>query len=172
MFYKRVYDTAYFITKDQHLSQDVVQETFFKAFRKMHTLKDGGKLGAWLGTIATTTSLDLLRKAKQRNDTVVDDVYMNAIISKNQTATSVEKIVEEKFIKEQLQSYVSKLTPPEYRQVVVLKYEYELKDEEIALELEISVGTVKSRLHRAKSKLRSLLERKHVKEGEFYEKSR
>lgn len=158
MFYKRVYDTAYFITQDPNLAQDVVQETFFKAFRKMNTLEDGAKLGAWLGAIATTTSLDFLRKVKRWNDIAVEDVYIDEIVSKNQSVSSVENVVEQKFMKQWLRDHISKLTPPEYRQVIVLKYEYDLKDEEIARELKVNVGTVKSRLHRAKIKLRSILE--------------
>ncbi|KXG43750.1 RNA polymerase sigma factor [Tepidibacillus decaturensis] len=69
MFYHRVYNTAYFIIQDRHLAQDVVQETFFKAFQNMHKVEDGHKLGAWLGTIATRTAIDFLRKVK--NETIL-----------------------------------------------------------------------------------------------------
>jgi DNA-directed RNA polymerase specialized sigma24 family protein len=64
MFHNRVYRTAYMITNDHYLAQDVVQETFEKAFKGLDKLKDPEKTGAWLGSIATTTAMDLMRKKK------------------------------------------------------------------------------------------------------------
>lgn len=160
MFYNRVFEAAYFITQDEYLAQDVVQETFLKAFRNIDKLNDGSKMGAWLAVIATRTALDLLKKT--RKDVITEDNYIDEEISKNQHISSVENIVEEKFIKNLLRQQVQELIP-EHRQVIILKYEYDLKDEEIALELGVSSGTVKSRLFRARKKLKLLIE----KEPEF-----
>jgi RNA polymerase sigma factor (sigma-70 family) len=165
MFYDRVYKTAYFITQDQHIAQDVVQETFIKAFHQMHKLRDGSKMEAWLARIASNTALDFLRKRKRRNETATEDVYIDEWVSKTQIASSVEQIVEDRYMISLVREQILTLSP-EYRQVIVLKYEHDFKDEEIAQALGISLGTVKSRLSRAKQKLRLLLE-KHpdLKEG-------
>ena len=156
MFYNRVFETAYFVTLDEHLAQDVVQETFLKAFRNIDKLKDGTKMGAWLAVIATRTALDLLKKT--RNIVITEESFIDEEISKNSHTPSVENVVEEKYIKNLLRQQVQELIP-EHRQVVVLKYEYDLNYEEIAKELGISTGTVKSRLYRAKQKLKLRLEK-------------
>jgi len=64
------------ITNDHYLAQDVVQETFAKAFNQLHRLKDPEKTGAWLGTIATTTAIDIIRKRNRWNDVVTEDVHL------------------------------------------------------------------------------------------------
>ncbi|MFT9488203.1 MAG: RNA polymerase sigma factor [Tepidibacillus sp.] len=156
MFYHRVYNTAYFIIQDRHLAQDVVQETFFKAFQNMHKVEDGHKLGAWLGTIATRTAIDFLRKVKKRNDFVAENVMIDETIN-HAKESSVEQVIEEQFLKNLIQQNIAGLKA-EYKQVIVLKYEYDLHDKEIAQVLEISVSAVKSRLHRARLTLKKLLE--------------
>lgn len=157
MFYHRVYNTAYFLIQDRYLAQDIVQEIFIKAFKHIDKVQDEKTLGAWLGKIATTTSIDFLRKRKNRNDIPTEDVYLNEN-TKNQVFKSspVEEIVEGRFLKVMIKQNLSKLKP-DYKQVLILKYEYELKDEKISEILGISVSAVKSRLHRAKSKLRTVL---------------
>lgn len=156
MHYERVYQAAYFIIKDKYLAQDVAQETFLKAFQKMDTLQDGNKLGAWLATIATRTAIDFLRKIKRRNDLPIDDVYIDEGRSDDQTV-SIEDKVEYKFLEKVVQKNIQILEPPEYREVIILKYEYELTDKEIAKAIGISVTAAKSRLHRARKKLKTVL---------------
>lgn len=158
MFYQRVYNTAYFIIRDRHLAQDVAQETFHKAFRNMHKVEDGHKLGAWLGIIATRTAIDFLRKIKKRSDFVAEDVIIDEALNQVKVKEStVEQMVEENFLKSLLRQNIAQLKP-EHKQVIVLKYEYDLPDKEIASALDLSVDAVKSRLHRAKAALRQLLE--------------
>jgi len=154
--YERVYQAAYFVIKDKYLAQDVAQETFLKAFQKIDTLEDGNKLGAWLGTIATRTAIDFLRKIKRRNDILIEDVYIDEEKIDDEM-TSVEDKVEYQFLEKLIQKNISILEPPEYREIILLKYKYELQDKEIAKALGISVGTAKSRLHRARKKLKMVL---------------
>lgn len=156
MHYERVYQAAYFVIKDKYLAQDVVQETFIKAFQKMDTLQDGNKLGAWLGTIATRTAIDFLRKVKRRNDLPFEDVYIDEERLDDQMP-SIEDKIEYQFFEKNILENIRLLEPPEYREVILLKYEYELQDKEIAEALGISVAAAKSRLHRARKKLKSIL---------------
>lgn len=168
MFYQRIYNIALFMTKDRNLAQDVVQETFFKAFKQLHTLKDGNKLEAWLASIASKTALDFLRKQKRWNKITTENIYLDELVSKNQFEPSVEMIVEERFLKNLLRQEISELKP-DHKQVIILKYGYELKDEEIASVLEINVGTVKSRINRAKLALKASLEKQmSSKDGDSY----
>lgn len=164
MFYQRIYNIAFFMVKDRDLAQDVVQETFFKAFKQLDTLKDGSKIESWLASIASRTAVDLLRKMNKWNDMAVDDAFLEKTVSKNRNESSVETIVEQRFLKAHLLQKISDMRP-EYKQVIVLKYMYDLKDEEIANALHITVGAVKSRLHRAKLKLKDSLERQASEQG-------
>lgn len=156
MHYERVYHAAYFVIQDKYLAQDVTQETFLKAFQKIDTLQDGNKLGAWLGTIATRTAIDLLRKIKRRNDILIEDVYIDEDHF-DEEMTSIEDKIEFQFLEKVIQKKIQVLEPPGYREVLILKYEYELQDKEIAEALGISVSAAKSRLHRARKKLQVLL---------------
>ncbi len=157
MYYQKVYQTAYFIVKDQYLAQDITQETFLKAFQSMDTLQDQKKMGAWLATIATRTAIDFIRMQKNRNDIPTEDVYIDVEIARKQISSSVEEVVEKNILKNAIRKNIAELKPPEYREVLLLKYEYELRDEEIAKHLGVSVGAVKSRLHRARKRLKTVL---------------
>jgi len=158
MFYQRVYYTAYYIVQDRELAQDIVQETFLKAFQNMHTVKDGEKLGAWLAAIASRTAIDYVRKIKKWNDVVTEDPIIDEQLSKSDDPYStVENIVEKKFLKNILLREIDELKP-EHKQVLILAYLHDMKYEEIAEALDIKVTMVKTRIHRAKLKLREALE--------------
>ncbi|MBS4197940.1 RNA polymerase sigma factor [Lederbergia citri] len=160
MFYQRVYYTAYYIVQDRELAQDIVQETFLKAFQNMHTVKDGEKLGAWLAAIASRTAIDYLRKIKKWNDVATEDHIIDEHLSKHEDYQStVETIVEKKFLKNILLQEIDELKP-EHKQVLILAYIHDMRYEEIAEALDIKVTMVKTRIHRAKLKLREALETK------------
>lgn len=160
MFYRRVYDTAYFILQDSYLAQDVVQETFLKAFQNIDKVQDGSKLGSWLGTIAARTAVDVLRKEKKYRF-ATEKLILNETIAAYDQSNNVEKIIENRFVKNLVRQQIAGLKP-EYRQVIVLKYMYELQDQEIADALDLSLSAVKSRLHRARLALRRILEKYQV----------
>lgn len=160
MFYKRVYYTAYYIIKDRDLAQDILQETFVKAFENIHTVRDGEKLGAWLAAITTRTSIDYLRKLKRWNDVATKEEVLCSLITKDfESVTTLETIVEEKFIGEILLKEIDGLTA-EHREVILLYYYADMTYEEIAVAIEIKIDTVKTRIYRAKSKLKTALEKK------------
>lgn len=163
MFYKRVYNTAYFVTKDPHLADDVVQETFIKAFRNMERITDSEKVGAWLSVIATRTAIDLLKSQKGHIVTLVDPGVLELEIDKNRSHNEVDLLT----MKESVRELIDQLSP-EYRAVIILKYLYDMKAEEVATKLDVSIGTVKSRLFRAKSKMRQSVMASDVR-GEKYE---
>ncbi len=155
MFYQKVYQTAYLITRDHHLSQDVVQETFAKAFNQLHKLKNPEKTGAWLASIATNVSIDMIRKKNRWNDYATEDVYLDKEQLQSEV-TLIEEEIERVFLIKSVRSYIANLEL-KYKQVIILKYLYDMKDEEIATALELKVGTVKSRIHRAKIQLRNMM---------------
>jgi len=167
MFNQKVYRTAYFILKDDHLDHDVLQETFLKAFKKLDTLSDLENLGAWLGVIATRTAIDTIRKNNNWNGIPTDDMLVWGKLSLQEISTTVEDVVEHHMLEKELLSKIQELKP-EQREILVLKYYYDLTDREIASSLEINIGTVKSRHHRAIQKLKTLINNDpSLREGEF-----
>ncbi|MDQ0340510.1 RNA polymerase sigma-70 factor (ECF subfamily) [Caldalkalibacillus uzonensis] len=165
MFYTKVYKTAYFITKDPHLSQDILQETFIKAFNYYDTLQDKAKIESWMMSIATRTAIDVLRKKNKFNFSPLEEDLIDEFSMKNKVRESkVETEVEKRFLKKYIWEQIYTL-PPEYRVVIVLKYIHGMKETEIADTLNIKLGTVKSRVHRAKSKMREAMERAEIRES-------
>ncbi|HSH24338.1 MAG TPA: RNA polymerase sigma factor [Massilibacterium sp.] len=155
-YYHKVYKTAFFIVKDSYLAQDVVQETFIKVYKNLDKIEDKKKIGAWLTTVATTTAIDEGRKRKRWNERTTNDVLIDNNEEKKQKLSVVEKQVEQLSEREMIEYCLLELDP-KFKEVLVLKYISEYKDKEIAEELGINLGTVKSRLHRAKYKLKSIL---------------
>ncbi|MDF0728513.1 RNA polymerase sigma factor [Cytobacillus sp. S13-E01] len=161
LFYEKVFKAAYSITKDTFLAEDIVQETFIKAYKKLDTIVDAGKIGAWLSTIASRTAIDLMRKEKRTKLVPIEDTILDLLDCKNGNIT-VESEIEITMFSEEVQAEIKHLKP-EQREVLLLKYTRGLRDEEIANQLHIKKATVKTRLYRARQQLKSLLLKKNIK---------
>ncbi len=159
-YYERVYYAAYFVMKDPDLAQDVLQESFVKAFKNIHTVQDEEKLGAWLATIATRTAIDHLRKRKKWNDFTTTDVLMDieATDANANDDSTVESSLENKMIREVLANEIEKLSP-NYKEIMILHYVQQYSYEEIGQILEMNIGTVKTRVFRAKKMLKESIEK-------------
>lgn len=157
LFYDRVYRDAYFVIKDRYLAQDIVQDTFIKAYKHIDNLDKREKMGAWLSTIATRTAIDLIRKQNTWNGIPTEDLMLDYRQTNCEVAASVETIVENELIQQVIIKKITELKP-EYREVIVLKYIHELKDKDISKWTDIKEGTIKSRIHRAKKELRILIQ--------------
>ncbi|WNB91198.1 RNA polymerase sigma factor [Bacillus sp. NEB1478] len=155
MFYRKVYSIAIRISRDAYLAEDIIQETFIKAYKNLHTIVDTQKIGAWLSAIASHTAIDFMRKGKKSNETLTDYSTFNGIeikwVKKN-------LIVRESswFSEQEIYEKIQRLKQNE-RKVFILKYVEGLKEEEIASQLQISRGAVKSRLFRVRQKVKAEL---------------
>ncbi len=152
LFYKPVYQAAYYVIKDPSLAEDVVHESFLKMKYKIDQLQDSSKLEAWLCRIATNIARDLIRR-RLRNTFYMEtrNVYPN-----NQPLSPETSLLQEEdkiMIKQKI-----KCLNPSYRQILYLKYYREMSCEEISTALNLPVGTVKSRLFNARQKIRKLIE--------------
>lgn len=121
---------------------DVVQEVAYRSFKYIHTVKEPKFFKTWLFRIAINASNDLFKK--QTNFELLDDTYAEE---------SFQQLSDLKFTLEAVMTY---LTPIE-KQVVYLKYYEELTFQEIGDMLQVKLGTVKSILYRALSKLKQAL---------------
>ena len=158
-YYKRVFHAAYGVTRDHHLAEDVVQETFLKAYQKIDTIQDKEKMGAWLSSIATRTAIDFIRKERKTSEKLaaITDLE-NANIEMNQ---NVEQEVEFNMLSAQIQEVINSLSP-EQRSLFLLKIHYGLKEREIADLLKLNQNTVKTKLYRIRKFLKAILLEKEL----------
>nr|WP_276516667.1 RNA polymerase sigma factor [Fictibacillus nanhaiensis] len=155
MFYKRVYTIAFKISRDVHLTEDIIQETFIKAYKKLDSVLDPNKMGPWLSSIASHTAIDFMRKGKRANETLTDYNAYNQT-ENNWCVTCYQKKETERFSEQEIIAEVRNLKPQE-RHIFIMKYDEGMKEEEIACKLHISRAAVKSRLYRARQNLKTEL---------------
>jgi RNA polymerase sigma-70 factor (ECF subfamily) len=131
------------------LVEDLAQETFLRAFRALGAFDRSGpaKLSTWILTIATRLALDELRRRGADAAAVVPEVA---------SAARTDAEADRRAVGAAIARAVDAL-PPEYRAAFVLRELHELTYDEIARALSIDVGTVKSRLSRARAALREAL---------------
>lgn len=143
------------MTGKRDMAEDVVQDSFIKVFKHLDSLVDEGKMEPWIKTIVRRTALDYLRKERKWNEQAKKDVYYEKEQIDSQTLT--EKKFQEEAWKKDVLHLISKLKG-KHAEVLLLKLIDEQTDEDIALLLHMSVGTVKSRIHRAREQLKKLME--------------
>jgi RNA polymerase sigma-70 factor (ECF subfamily) len=150
----RVYRLAYRLTGNRHDAEDLTQETFIRVFRSLDSYVPGTFEG-WLHRITTNLFLDLVRRRKRiRMDSTGDET---AYWPSSDPFGSPERAFEHGNLDSDVQRALDEL-PPEYRAAVVLCDIEGLSYEEIAVTLGIKLGTVRSRIHRARARLRVALE--------------
>jgi RNA polymerase sigma-70 factor (ECF subfamily) len=145
-----VYALAMRILGEHGLAADATQQTFIKAWRAASTYDPERSFGPWIYAIARRTAIDIYRK---RSRLVVSDQIEVAVLPPGlETAWEVFEV----------RSALDRL-PDEERQVIKLSHFDGLTHVEIAAQLDIPVGTVKSRSHRAHQRLIAML--RHVEEA-------
>lgn len=155
----RVYNLAYRILGDPASAADATQEALIAAYRKIATFR-GGSFPSWLLRIVANRCYDELRRQKRRPVTPweefgdVDEEANPALINGSQ---SPEQRVEQAELARLLQAAIATL-PADQRVVLVLSDVEGMAYTEIAQAIGIPVGTVKSRLARARARLRDLLQ--------------
>lgn len=157
---RSVYMTALSLLKNEADAEEIAQEAFLKAFRNIATFRAESKFGTWLISIAINEARGRLRRqAIIRMESLDDNSDDNTSVSPALLRDWREiplQVVEQKQIREMLQSAVLNL-PDIYRQVFLLRDVEELSIAETAEVLQISISSVKVRLHRAR-----LLLQKHL----------
>ncbi|OWK74950.1 RNA polymerase subunit sigma [Flavobacteriaceae bacterium JJC] len=134
------------IVVDHDLAQDVLQDTFIKAYQNFHQFKQDSQLYTWLYRIATNESLQQLNKLKRMQKTDEDPEYhLQNLMADNVSAEAEE-------IQVLLQKAIHSL-PEKQKLVFNMRYYDDLPYEEISKILDMSVGTLKTNYHYAKLKV-------------------
>ena len=153
--------TALRMTKNESDSEDLVQETMLKAYRFFDRFERGSNIKAWLFKIMTNIFINNYRQKSRKPSSVsyedIDDnfLYHQLENSKSKVADP-EEVLFAKLIDGDVREAIDEL-PEDFRMVVVLAFLEEFSYEEIAEIADIQLGTVKSRLHRARKLLQKSL---------------
>jgi RNA polymerase sigma-70 factor (ECF subfamily) len=159
----RQYETGVFrlalsIVGDQAEANEITQETFISALRSLNSYQETKSLKAWLYTIALNHSRSHLRKRKtlERLRTTLNSIFR--VETQKQTLPEESAIQNEK--EAEIWKALNKLDES-FRIVVILRYFHELSINEISKILSINEGTIHSRLHTARERLRNALIHSH-----------
>lgn len=155
-YQKRLYYTVLQIVMNHDDTNDVIQETFIKAYTKLSTYDRSYPFYPWLYRIAVNTSLNLQKKKARLRALSLDDLDNNHHADLAESPRQMREMVGGE-LAVQIKSALSKI-PLEQRTVFMLRVNDGLSYQEISDTLAISIGTVMSRLSRARDKLRSLLQ--------------
>lgn len=144
--------TAYMYVKDIHTAEDIFQDVFIKVNQKLSTFEGNSSIKTWIIRITINTCKDYLKSAWNRKVVPMMEYQEDAIVSESDYDE-----VEKKDTKELIKRSVLSL-PAKYKDVVLCVYFQDMSITEAANALHIAEGTAKSRLSRARLKLKSLLE--------------
>ena len=151
---ERAYHYAYRLTRNQEEASDVVSDAFVRVFNALKNFKGNSSFPTWMYRILTNCFLDLRKKDKSKLN-----VALEADDSPRElpdTGPGPEEEVTKSERQLQMESAVNSL--PEYQRALIIMYHAEnLSYDEIAAALDLPVGTVKSRLNRARLILRDML---------------
>ncbi|GIK54025.1 MAG: RNA polymerase sigma factor [Planctomycetota bacterium] len=159
-----LYGAAMNLTRNAKDAEDLVQDTFLRAFEKFDQYEQGTNLKAWLHRIMINRFINLYRRKKLRNESAsfeeVEPMLPDdsaALRSDYSGARAIETVLNDPAFRESLDERLKNALdslPVDYRDVLVMNVVMELPYKDIAGALEIPIGTVMSRLSRAKSMMR------------------
>jgi RNA polymerase sigma-70 factor (ECF subfamily) len=144
----RLYRLAYGWCRDPHTADDLVQDTLERALTRLSNLRDQERLEVWLVRIMHNRHLDLIRA--RRDHDPIEDAGLAA-------GATPEAETEQEQVARRTRAAVAQL-PPDHRHVLLLVDLQEFTYAEAAAALGVPIGTVMSRLSRARARLRALLD--------------
>ena len=159
----RMLATARRFLPSEHDCHDAVQQAFVSAFRSIDRFEGNAQLGTWLHRILVNVCLMTLRTHSRRNEIPIDDLLPRFDHSGHHARSIARwrQLPEDRLQSDETRLLVRRcidMLPDDYRSVIILRDIEELDTEEAAETLGISPGAVKTRLHRARQALRTLLE--------------
>jgi RNA polymerase sigma-70 factor (ECF subfamily) len=155
-----LYSAAHRLTRNSADAEDLVQETFLRAYRGFHQFQEGTNLKAWLYRILTNTFINSYRKRQREPQTIsddgIEDWYLYSRMASEGLEPSAEASVIDSLPDEEVQEALSSL-PEQFRIAVLLADVEGFSYKEIADIMDVPIGTVMSRLHRGRKALEKRL---------------
>src|SRR5271169_591346 len=151
-----LYGYAMVLTRNSAEAEDLVQEAYVRAMPAMNRLRSESNVKGWLFKILRNAWLNHLRKRRTASEIAWSDVEDGSLGNIAEPSKDSYHAFVSKLEREQVRAAIQAL-PPKFREIILLREFEELSYDEIAGLLDCPVGTVMSRLARARSKLRGLL---------------
>lgn len=152
---------SYLYLKDKYLAEDAFQEVFIKVYKNFNRFKKNSSEKTWIMSITMNTCKDILRISWFKRVLMIKNIEDNSLVD---TCVNVDDKIINKLQHEELLKEVINL-PHKYKEPIILYYYEELSTVDISKILKIPEGTVRSRLFRARTILKSNIEGKIEYEG-------
>lgn len=165
-FEREIFNYLYRYLRNRELAEEAFQATFLRLHEKCHLYEPGRQVRPWLYSIATSQAIDLLRREGRHTNVSLDeqrgggdsDMSMRQMLASDEPGPLAE--MQQLEVREWTRQSVDKL-PPHLRVVVLMVFFQGLKYREAAAALDLPVGTVKSRMHKALVQLHSAWKQDH-----------
>lgn len=162
---KGIYNLAFRLVGDREDAMDITQEVFLKAYQALSRFRGDSRFSTWIYRVCVNASLDHLRKKQKQPPHSLDEpLYLKESSVTREVADeseNVEDSVETKFMSSDVLAILKEIDPA-HRAIILLCDVRGYSYQEIADILGLSMGTVKSRLHRARNMVRRLLPTEHI----------
>jgi len=164
-----LYTSAFYLTKDKAEAEDLVQETYLRAFRFFNKFQPGTNCRAWLLSILRNFFINRYQQKKREPESVdwekIDQVY-GSMVEQGEKAerNNPEGLLISQLMDEEVEEALRGL-PEEYRTAIVLVDIEELSYEEAAKVMECAIGTVRSRVSRGRRMLQVALRKYALERG-------
>lgn len=161
---KRVYGLAYRITNNREDAFDCTQEVMMRAFRSISDYRFQGAFTTWVFRITTNVCLDMIRRRRVKPYVSLDAIHDNGMLFANRAENPLDEIIRND-LSNDLHRCIARL-PLDYRVIIVLRDIQGLSYDEISQVLKLNLGTVKSRIYRARERIRKMMYKRHGKDLE------
>ena len=158
---RRAFAIAIGLVRDENDARDIVQEAFLRVYRSLERFKGGSSFFTWLYRIVTNLAIDLMRKPARReaelfeNPNISEDAEAFPFLARIEGANPLD-VVRRREIAERIQTALDAL-PPYHRAVIIMREVEGMSYQEMAEAMEVSKGTIMSRLFHARQKLQRAL---------------
>ncbi|AIE84942.1 sigma-70 family RNA polymerase sigma factor [Fimbriimonas ginsengisoli] len=155
---KQAYSLAYRLTGNSAEAEDLVQESFLRAYRFFHRYDDSLPFTSWLYRIMTNAHIDMVRRRGRIRTTSLESAGSDGTTTWDlpDTEAAPDRVMMENSLEEPVQKALMAMTP-EFRTAVLLADVEGMAYEEVADIMRTSVGTVRSRIHRGRKQIRNHL---------------
>jgi len=161
-----VFTIIYRMTGQYQEAEDITQEVFLTVYQKLYQFDSSKKFGPWIHRIAINTCISSLRKKNKIILLNYDDTYINQHESEGQhNYGNPEAALESNELKGDIKAALMEL-PASYQSVLVLRYQLDLNNQEIAEALGVNKENVEVKIHRARKALRRVLCRRWEERGD------
>lgn len=154
LYKDRIYRLAYRMLRNKSDSEDVVQETFLRAYQHSHRFDTSKSFSTWIFSIGKNVTIDFLRKKKSELSMDTNPNPFQDVLPFYDKLTSLEKTPELQLIEqetaEQVELMIREL-PDKYKTLIVYKYFLDMSLEDISKEVNLPVTTIKTRLFRGRN---------------------